>query len=561
MAVIRLLGFAGEGRAIHPALLPEMVGTQSINQKPGYGDLRPWNAPADVGVSVAAGTKTIYRMGRAAPSDTNYWLRWPTVVHAVVGPNAADANERTYYTGAGTPKWTDLTKAIAGAAYPNASRELGVPAPTTAPAVTRNPVALAGTRTSETVFYVWTFVTDVGEESAPSPPSASLVIQNGDTVGISNLGPIPSGAYGITRIRIYRTKTGNTSTEFFYLGEVASNVTTFTDTGQTLGEVLPTATWLTPPANLVQLTGMWNGMMAGISGRSVRVCEAYVPYAWPIGYEILPSDTTPVALSAFGQNLVILTNGRPILVTGGSPDALDEQPIEFLQACVSAESVVSMGVGVAYASPDGLAYVGGGGARLLTAGMMGRAEWQALKPETMKGVMYEGRYFGTYTVAGVTKMFMVDPANPNGMYFMDFGVDALYVDDLQDALYVLQGTSIKKWDSGAALATTFKSKLFVLPRPMQGFAIGQIRADAYPVTFCMDILNMNPAEAVAMLASNNLFTALGTTGLRYMQAVNSNEPFRLPGGYMAREYQIQLSGTMAIQSAFLAHGVGELAQV
>ena len=41
--IIRLSGFLGENRALHPMLLPETVGTQSTNQHPGRGDLRPWN--------------------------------------------------------------------------------------------------------------------------------------------------------------------------------------------------------------------------------------------------------------------------------------------------------------------------------------------------------------------------------------------------------------------------------------------------------------------------------------------------------------------------------------
>jgi hypothetical protein len=539
MALLKLFGFHGENRALHPSLLPETVGTSSLNQKPGYGDLRPWKAPANVGVSVASGTKTLYRMNRTVPSDTNYWLRWSTVVHAVVGPNSGDTDERTYYTGSGTPKWTDLTKAIAGASYPNSYRELGVPAPVSACIATQVPQTVAGERTNETVLYVYTYVTDAGEESAPSPVSTSLVIQNGDHVTISSLATAPSGAYGINRIRVYRTKTGTASTEFFFMAEVASTLTTASDIGQTLGEVLPTATWLVPPANLSHLTPMWNGMMAAISGKSVRVCEAYVPYAWPIAYEILPSDTNPVSLATFGQNLVIATNGRPILVTGGSPDALDEQPIEYMQACVSDQSMVGMGAGVAWASPDGLAYVGGGGARLLTDGMMTRVEWQALKPETIKGVMYEGRYFGTYTVGGVTKMFVLDPGNTTGMYFLDFGVDALCVDLLQDAMYVLSGTDIQKWDSGSALTVTFKSKLHVMPRPVQGFGAAQVRADAYPVTFKLY------ADGV----------------LVHTQTVASNDPFRLPGGYWAREFQVELSGTSPMQSGFVAHSIRELAQI
>jgi len=552
MTAIVLRGFAGENRALHPTLLPENIGVSSLNQQPGYGDLRPWMSPLATGTTVASGTKTIYRMNRMTPSDTNYWLQWPSVVHAVVGPNSGDTSERTYYTGDGVPKWTDLTKAIAGAVYPNSYRLLGVPAPTnpciatatstadpnvgkhqykiaeavvtslavgdkyritvgtaagqvitiadsgnghatnaslaaqinaltgvTAVAVTAsgtitagvlitstvvgtsfyiekkigtnttpnydpgvvtyttlqdlsggagtaasyviaeswitdtnaavdsrwaitinnmppvsvtlyagdgtypahvtsgslatllaslpdlnvvlgtdgggvykqitvstkavgatahlkvqriNPVtaatdvyaayatssALVDSRTTEVRYYVYTFVTDAGEEGPPSPISAELTLRTGDTVAISSLGPVPSGAYGINRIRVYRTQSSGTATDFYYLTEVVSTATTASDTAQDLGEVLPTATWLPPPSDLKQLTAMWNGMMAGITGRSVRVCEAYVPYAWPVAYEILPADTEPVALETFGQNLVIATNGKPIIVTGGS---------------------------------------------------------------------------------------------------------------------------------------------------------------------------------------------------------------------------------------------------
>jgi hypothetical protein len=198
---------------------------------------------------------------------------------------------------------------------------------------------------------------------------------------------------------------------------------------------------------------------------------------------------------------------------------------------------------------------------MLTEGVMTRVEWQALKPETIKGAMYEGRYFGTYTVSGVTKMFMLDPANPNGIYFMDFGVDAICVDLLQDAMYVLSGTSIQKWDAGSALTVTFKSKLYVMPKPIQGFARAQVRADAYPVTLKMYAAGMDPAEVAAIVARDSSITAIGTTGISFSQTVDNNNPFTLPGGYMAREFQIELSGTAPMQSAFLAHSNKELAQI
>jgi hypothetical protein len=54
MPVIRLAGFAGENRALHPMLLPDSVGVTSRNQKPGRGDFRPWKQPSTV-AAVPAG--------------------------------------------------------------------------------------------------------------------------------------------------------------------------------------------------------------------------------------------------------------------------------------------------------------------------------------------------------------------------------------------------------------------------------------------------------------------------------------------------------------------------
>lgn len=534
MTTLTFSGFAGENRALHPLLLPENTGTVSLNQKPGRGDLRPWNAPMPV-ATVPAGRKSIYRMGRDVASDTNYWLSWPTKVHAVRGVNSSDTAERTYYTGSGTPKWTNSTLALASAPYPTAWRELGVPAPVTPVTL----IASGGSETTvETRFYVYTYVSDIGEESAPSPVSMQLNCKPDDVVAISGFAATPSGAYGITLIRVYRTQANSSGgADFFFLREISAGSLSTTDDNRELGEVMPSTTWLTPPADLGWLTGMWNGMLAGISGRSVRFCEAYVPYAWPIAYDVLPPDYTPVALGVFGQTLVVLTNGTPTLVAGSSPDSLDQQPLDFMQACVAPLSTVSMGHGVAWASPDGLAYVGSGGARMLTEGVMTREDWQALNPGTIIGCMVERRYLGVYTVDGVQKGFVIDPNNPTGIYFLDFGADALYVDDLQDALYVLNGTLIKKWDAGPALTTTVRSKLHRLPKPTQAFACAEVRADAYPVTFKL----------------------YADGALKHTEVVANGSPFRLPPGYYAQDIQIEIVTNKPVQGVMLAHSMQEMA--
>lgn len=528
MSVIRIAGFLGENRALHPKALPEAVGVTSLNQRPGRGDLRPLKSPLNV-ATVPAGRSTIYRLGKDVASDTNTWLSWTTVVHAVRGFIADDTSERTYFTGDGAPKWTDNIKVL------TSPRTLGVPAPAAAPALT----ATGGvSTTTDTRFYVSTFVTDAGEESAPSPVSLQLDCKLDDTVTISGLSAAPAGNYGITLRRIYRTQSGSTGTDFYFLREIASSLTTTTDDNRDLGEALPSDTWLTPPSDLKNLTGMWNGMMAGISGRSVRYCESYLPYAWPAAYETVPADGTPVALATFGQNLVVLTTNRPRLVTGGSPEALDDQPLDFRQACVAAKSAVSMGHGVVYACPDGLAYIGSGGARLLTQGILMRDDWQALVPTTVVGTQYEGNYIGFYNAGAGLRGFVIDPLNPQGLYFLDFGFLAAHTDDVSDSTYVLDGVNIRKWDAGTGLTATFKSKEFRMPQPTQAFSCAEVVADSYPATFKL----------------------YADGALKHTQTVTSRAAFRLPSGYYANDYQIEVSTASNIQAVVMAHSMTELAE-
>lgn len=588
MSTLKVGGFEGANRALHPLLLLETVGVNSLNQKPGRGDLRPWSAPLTVKtVTSLYPLKTIYRMGRNLAADqrqANYWLRWLQVVHCVRAPNAADTQERTYYSGAvddpGSyrPKWTDQTLALGGEPFPTAYRLLGVPAPSSVIGLSASGgVSLI----TEVRAYTDTFVSSIGEESAPNPNPSEITCKVDDLVTISALAAAPSGAYGITLRRLYRTQTGlSGDTTFLKLNSVRvggtdyvdlpSSQTSCIDTNAGTFGVLQTTTWLTPPADLSWLTGLWNGMLAGISGRSVRFCEANTFYAWPLAYEVLLASAYPVALATFGQTLVVLTDGAPSLITGGSPDSMDEQPMAFSQACVSPLSAVGLGYGVAWACPDGLAYVGQGGARILTGpdparnapGLMTRDDWQALKPDTIQGCMYEGRYFGFYN-DGARKAFMLDPINPQGIYFLDFGVDALYLDDQVDALFVLDGLVIQQWDASSTLKTvTFRSKIFREQRPVPAFGYAEVRADAYPVTFRLDALNLDSTEVTRLMAGHpGLWSAPTATSLRYSVSVANSQPFTLPDGFHAQDWQIEVVSTNAVQGIGVAHSMQELAKV
>lgn len=551
---LTISGFAGANKALHPKLVPNSAGVESLDQRPGRGDFRPWKQPLTV-ATVPAGRQTIYRFGRDVASDANYWFSWNSVVHAVRGYNTGDTTERTYFTGSGAPKWTDNIFGLAGAPYPTASRDLGVPAPTGAVTLS----AAGGSATElETLYYVYTYVTDKNEESAPSPASLAITCKTDDTITINNILSPPAGAFTINRVRVYRTQTGDAGdTSFFFLREINSGVASTTDDRRALGEALATEEWVVPPTNLSYLTPMWNGMLAGISGAGVRFCEPFAPYAWPLRYEILPPDALPVALGRWQQNLLVLTTAKPLLVVGTAPANLDQQPLDIGEACVAARGVVSFGHGVAWPCPDGLAYMGEGGAKMLTDGLLTRDDWQAMNPSTIVAGIYEGAYFGFYTDGGaVRRAFMIDPLNPTGIFFLSAGYDALYFDELQDALYVLNGTNVQKWNAGGtSMTATFRSKVFTVPSTT--FSTMRVVADAYPVTVRVDAGPFTSGQVTSLVAANTLLTASGTM-VRYSVTVNDRNPVKLPSGFEAIDWQVQVETTQPVQAVMLATATEEL---
>lgn len=541
MAVIRWAGFEGENRAVHPKLLPESVGTVSRNQMPGRGDLRPWRNPLTV-ATVPGGRRTIYRMGRDVQSDSQYWLSWPSRVYAMLGFEAENPTERTYYTGDGIPKVTDNTLALADLPYPTTWRPMGLPQPTAPLLITKNPAPDGDPYEGEVqdYFYTYTYINDWGWESAPAPPSAIVSKETDALATITNFETPPPGNYQITAIRLYRTQSGvSAANEFFFLKEVQLNNLVATDDNPTLGELMVTTTWLPPPDNLNFLTPLWNGMAAGIVDNAVRFSEPFVTYAWPAAYDSIPPDGKPVGLGVFGQSLLVLTTGRPMVLAGSSPDSMDQAPLDFNQGCVAPDSIVGMGSGVAWASNDGLCFYGQGGAKVATAGLMTREDWQALRPSTIVGKLYEGLYFGSYLDAGnVRRGFMINPAQPTGIYFMDRGYDVMHFDSLQDQLYVLDGASVRRWDgSQNPMTVRARSKVFKAPAPLN-FSCAEVVADEYPVTF-------------------RLFAG----GIqRFEKQVTGREAFSLPGGYTALDWQVEIEGVHAVQGVAVATSKAELSQ-
>jgi hypothetical protein len=535
---MRLTQFLGANKQVNPRLLGPGLGVNSWNQKPGRGDFRPWRDTLPQ-TTVSSGARTIYRMGRDVRDPARYWLQWNSVVYAVRGFDASDPTERTYFAGAGIkPQVTDNTMALIAPPYPSTSRPLALPPPSAGPLISS---ATPGDNSTlmETYFYVYTYVNDWGWESAPSPISNQLDQYANGTILVQSFAPPPSGNYHINRVRVYRTQASSGGADFFYVTELPIGTSSFIDDKKSLGEVLPTSTWTGPPDTLDCLTSMWNGMLAGISERSVIFCEPYIPYAWPVQYELVPPDAKPVGLGVFSQSLLVLTTGKPLLIAGSTPDAMDQRVLDIPQACVSKQSIVSMGSGVAWASDDGLCYYGVDGAKILTAGVMMREDWQKLNPSSIVGCMFEGLYFGSYDDGTGRKGFFINPQDQSGgIYFMTTGYLTMAFDSLMDHMFVLVGSQVSMWDvSNAFLTASFETGPTRLPKPATSFAVCEVVADAYPVT----------VELVVDGVSRGVYTA------------KENNPFRLKSGYLGQDYVCKLTSAYPVLSVTFAHSIEEIA--
>ena len=539
MVAIAIKSFDGQAPKVNPRQLPDTLAQRSINTKL-WSTLIPFREVSTVMTPTKTGANmSIYRLGQGL-AETQFWLTWATDVNVVRGQIAGDTTERTYFTGDGVPKVTDATLSTTGGTnYPVTSYSLGLPKPATSPTLIVSGVATTGATLPESRIYVYTYVSAWGEESQPCLASAAVDVLAGQTVTLSAISAAPTGAYNVATKRIYRSNTGTFGTQFQFVAEIPVATLTYADViaGTSLGEILATSTWVMPPANLSGLIALPNGVMAGFDGNEICFSDPYHPYAWPIAYR-QSVDFPIVSIGQYGGIVIVATTGTPYMITGVDPASMSMLKLEMQQACVSKRSMVQMGGGVCYASPDGLVFASGGGAQLATKDHFNRDEWQALNPSSIHAYMLDGRYIGFYSTGTVSGGFIFNPADgKDGLVMLDTYATAGYVDPVIDALYLMIGTNIVRWDSHATLmkTMTWRSKVFVTPSPVS-MACAQAIAATYP--FTMNIY----ADGL----------------LKVTRSVVDGNPFRLPGGFLARDWEIEVVGTTEIYSLYLAQSVMEL---
>jgi hypothetical protein len=566
MAYFKRDRFSGIAPGVSPRLLADQFGQVAENVDFESGRF--------VAITEDSATYTLQTGNRRSIyyyRDTN-WLEWiEDGVSVVPGPIPGDTLDRLYFTGDDYPRMGTAATLVSGSnGYPVNSYRLGVPAPLNAPAVVVNGTA-DDTLTPNDVSYVYTLVTAFGEEGPPSSPSAVIQLDDTQTTTLSlPTSDQPSGNYNFTTgalKRIYRSNTGSTNTQFQFAGEVGYTATSFTDTqdAATLGEVLPSATWIGPPDDdsalypdgpLNGLIALAQGTMAGFTGKRFCLSEPFLPHAWPIQYRITTEEDI-VAIASTANGVAALTDGQPYFITGTEPSAMTAVRIDLAQACVNVNSVVDMGSYVLYAGPDGLCGLESASGSVVTAGLISVKQWNDdFNPTTIRAFKHEGTYVAFHASGG----WVYDPrGDENALTTLSISSDVRggYTNPKDGELYLIVNNEIVKYRGSATSKTAkFKSKKFVTPAPVSMGWVS-VHANEYPATV--------KVYGDGVLVADYTVTKSGST---YTQATTvpsgiSNgtlrEPIMRMPAVVAQEWEVQIEGT-DINEFCLAQSMDEIRQ-
>lgn len=572
---LSIIGFSGEQPRVLPNMLPDAGAREAWDVRLDDGGLTPTRKPV-VAAAVTPGHRTIYR-------HAGTWLSRAGDVHFAPGPVAQD---RLYYTGDGAPKMM-----VGGTVYP-----LAVPQPAGALTAT---LGGAGTGDVATRLYAYTWVTDFGEESEPSPASNSVDWRAGQTVTLSGFAAPPAGR-GVTKQRIYRTQTGKVGTYLYLIAERGATNANFVDVVpvDALQEALPSADWTAPPASLKGLIGMPNGMMAAFDGRDVYFCEPWRPHAWPEKY-VLTTDWPVVGLAAIGSTMLIMTEGSPYVAAGNHPAEMIMKRLELDLPCINARGIVNLGFAVCYPSHDGLVSMSAsGGAQIVTGNLFSKERWLSFSPQTAVAGRLGGRYVLFYdrTIDGVRDAggFAIDLAGQAFLVRHSVVAAAVWYELATSRLFYVPPGSGEVLElqpvEGAPNTLTWSSKEFLLPIPHN---FGVLRIDSYAglsasdqsaiaaerqqvlAAMAADTTDwggpVNGSEVNAQPVNGDAYTARlnATMGPDFEAMIKADgevvsttrrldEAIRLPPGFTARTWEVSIRTNVSIKQITMATTMADL---
>lgn len=550
MAGIKLEGFQGLIPRASPRLLPPMNSTIARNTKLLNGELEGYRSPK-LDIDLTGQVSTLRRAFRVPDTPTDAWIAFTNRdVDILRSPLVNDTHDRYYWAGDAKPKMNTAAniKATGGPFI------LGVPTPAAEPDV----VPPAGS--DETRSYLYTFVSDYGEEGPPSVPT----IATGDagTWELDNMDTtVPDQASrNITKKKIYRTVSGQTATSFFFVAEIDLAAAAYSDSiinSVVAGNnILNSTTFIEPPTDMEGFVVMPNGYLVGWVGRRLLFSEPYLPHAWPAQYE-QSTEFEIVGLGVYGSTLVICTASQPYFGRGVNPNSFSKTKVDAVEPCLSRRGIVSTTVGVVYPSINGLVLANNSGVRVVTSDILTKEEWAVYLPASL----YASQLGLEYIAFNTSNFgFIFDPTNPLAKFveldaFSD--VEGIETDRYSGNVLLLQNNRVYDFDPEGTTRVQWhwQSKLYHFPKPLN-FGAARFNMEAGDVSGAIDVEGTfrpyNTSYFTAITAQPGLLDRLGAlnNGALNSSGVSFNKG--LVSGETPDETRMPLGGSALYRLVFLA---------
>lgn len=566
--------------------LPPNFAVESINTWFYGKELRGLRPPIQL-QTVALGTRKVLRIPTLEPpsdvTKASTWVQFADPDTDIVkGALIEDSYKRWYFCSPSTgPMFNTYARLAAG----NTMYRLGVPGPdTTYTAAGTNadtPTIVSitgGVAPVVTRAFVYTWVNEFGEESAPSLP----VTGAGNANAIWDIGnikdpPTPAADQPAwSKKYLYRTITGASGqTTFYRVNTIALGTLTYADNGAQITDAvlannltLESTTWQPPPVDLKGIIAMPNGFLIGWKDNTIYMSEAYHWHAWPAEYKYA-TETPIVGVGVIGQTCVVCTQGYPATITGSTPATCAFTKATTGEPCLKRGSIVSTPQGVIYSSQNGLMLVSAGGMDNVTQALISKDDWAKFyKPETLRAVRYQNGYLAMMENANY-------PVDKNDGFFLDpteLKVALTDLSDFEDVLNVMNdfwsgevfllqaGSGSNKilcWDKDVdeVMPVQWLSKEFQFPY-VENFGCYAIFWDAArwsDTTWGTGILPVDEAVRVKVYADR-------------VEIYNEEVPVnglgvRLPSGFKAAIWQFEILSRAPVYAMHVASTMKELRDV
>lgn len=586
MSKIHLKSFGGQIPAVDDTLLPEINASLAENTWLYSGIIDPIKQFKTIRSLTNSLATKVYRIPRSRFEKQNlfdsYWLEFVDPDTDVVrSPITNDTFERYYFTSTSTgPLYNPLTRIAQGLS----ALTLGVTAPSSAPSL----VVGGGAGTTVTRAYVTTWSTAYGEEGPPSP----AVTVTGFVNGSWNLTiPLPLAAdttgRNLQTVNIYRAVTSASGIGTFYkVASLPIATTSYPDTipdaTVTANTQLQSTNWSAPPSDLRGFCELPNGMIAGFRSNEVWYCEPYRPHAWPAIYTQTIASPI-VGLAATGQSLVVCTAGYPYVMTGISPANVTVSKLETLEPCASRGSIAATATGVFYASANGLVAVTPGRAIVVTASVVTKDKWlDNLSVPTLRAAALNTSY---YAWGSVRKGVFSDTAFSSAFETFDYGgsfsgvildtdirlayttltsltpIQSVHTDIWTGEILLVRNRQIMWFDTSVSAVRgtcKWRSKKFQEPFKVNYSAMkifftvpfGTPPQNATPNTGPNTELQTGQYAIVRVYADDRLVMS--------REVRTSGEQMRMPSGFKADYWQVEVETRVSIRSIQMATSPKEL---